>query len=290
MINRFTDAFKNNFYLSKEYLNFCENVTGLKNNKTHNFNIINNKNISINNYTKNEMEFMTKNKINFLSVSNFNNSTNSFSSILEYPILFHKPYEESYKRFDRSFRKYIKKAENIGYKTVIIRKYNQKIVEQIYELYVEQMKRLNGFLLPKTFFESFLNLHSSLLLLIYYDSEVVGYSCCFENANNLYTSIGGGSKKYFDKYINYKLYHEKIKYACKNKLNIHMGIGIKDSGYNIFKKRTGAICFTCERFPNNDKQIQKAMPFLKFKIVGLIFRIISKIAPKKVVFILMPFT
>jgi hypothetical protein len=283
-------VFIDNFYLSDEYLSFCEKITGLKVKKVfNNINVLKNKNIVFHAYNKKEKEFMQKNKIHYRSIELKENKGKD-SSFIEYPIWIYKPYTQAYKSFDKTFKKYIKRAENQNYKVKIIRKYNVEIIDEVYKLYLAHMKRLNGFVFSKSFFEFYLKSKSSLLFIIKNKDELAGYSFCFENKDNLYTSIGAGSEKYFSKYINYKLYHEKIKYACENKLNIHMGIGTKGSGYNEFKKRTGAVSLKCTSFPNDDKIIRLSSRFTKLKIVGFIFKIISKIFPKKIVFKLMPFT
>ncbi len=288
----FSSAFENNFYLNTEFITFCQKVTGI--NKVMPFRdryfILKDKNISIHTYNSEELKMMKEKNIKFFSVDLKNNDTELNPSLMEYPILFYKPYDLAYKRFDKTFRKYVGRADKLNFTTKILRKFNNEIITDAYKLYLQHMKRLNAFVFPKTFFELFIKLPSSLLFLVYDKNKLIGYSFCFENKDNLYTSIGAGHEDYFDKYINYKLYHEKIKYACKNKLNIHMGLGIKDSGYNNFKRRTGAICLKCSRNPENDKLLKRALPLTKYTLIGLTSRFISRILSKKVIFTMMPFT
>ena len=287
----FKKAFENNFYLSEEYIQFCETVSEISRDPSFkNQGILKNKNISIHSYNDLERENMIKKEIHFLSVSLKDNSKEKDPSFMEYPVWYYKPYEKAYKSFDKTFRKYIKRVEKNNFTTQIIRISDKNTINQVYKLYIQHMKRLNGFLFPKSFFSTFLKNPSSLLFLVFDKHKLIGYSFCFENKNNLYASVGAGHKEYFDKYINYKLYHEKIKYACKNKLNIHMGMGTKDSGYNKFKKRTGAICLKCIKYPDNEGFIKKILPLTRYTFTGLIFRLFSRLAPKKVVFISMPFT
>lgn len=290
----FEKAFETNFYDSEEFVSFCESVSGIHRNKflfSHkNLSILKNKNVSIKIFPENEMNFMKQHKIHFLKPLLINNSTDNNPSMMEYTVWYYKPYDEAYFGFDKTFRKYSKRAEKLNFETKIIREYDVQILNQAYKLYVKQMRRLNGFIFPKYFFKKFMELKSSFLLAIYDNDKLVGYSFCFENSENMYTSIGGGDKKYFSKYINYKLYNEKIKYACEHKLNIHMGMGTNESGFNDFKRRVGAISLKVFQYPNDEEFLRKVLPLLKYKIAGIIFEILSRLFPKKIVFFLMPFT
>ncbi|MBW2988318.1 hypothetical protein DRJ48_03790 [Candidatus Woesearchaeota archaeon] len=293
MIAEFKDAFKNNFYLSEEYAHFCERVTGLRlkvlSLKSTKLNILKNKNISIHAYPSEAREYMKREGVSFLSVLPLENDKSDKPSFVEYPILFRKEYQMAYKGFDRTFRKYSRRADKLGYKLRILRGYNNPMVDEIYALYLQHMRRVNGFIFPKYFFEEFMRLPSSLAFLIYHNKKLVAYSLCFENSDNLYSSIGGSHKDYLSKYVTYKIYNEKIKYACARNLNLHMGIGISGSGYNVFKQRVGAVCFKCERFP--EENIEKVVyPITKYRWFGVLANIVSRIAPRKTIFMLMPFT
>lgn len=278
----YKQAFVNNFYSSHEYISFCNVILGKKGFT----NIIDGKNISISNYSKKEMDDMKKNDIEFMSVLLKPNKT----SLEEYPLWLYRSYDQAYKSFDKTFRKYSKRAEKQGYAVQIKDRLDKNEFKELYTLYIQHMRRLNGTIFPKTFFVEFNKLPSSHYLLVYHKTKIVGYSCFFQYKDNMYTSIGAGHKDYFDKYINYKLYHEKIKYACENKLNIHMGMGIKDSGYNAFKKRVGAVSLECVRHPDDTEFLKKVLPLTKHKWFGVILEVYSRLAPKKSLFMVMPFT
>jgi hypothetical protein len=271
-MKEFKDSFKNNYYLSKEFTNFCNNITNLKN-----------KNPSIHSYTKKERKNMEKNNITFMAVLEETNKDNP--SLIEYPILFKNDYKTIYNNFHRTFRKKINRADKHNYKTKIVRKAN---LDEVYNLYEQQIKRLGGFQFPKHFFEEYLKLKSSLLFLIYNKKELIAFSFCFENKENLYMSLGSAKKEYLNKNVGYKLYHERIKYACKNKLNLHMGLGMYKTGFSQIKKEAGAINFKCLRHPNDEKMIKLLYPLRK--ILAPLMRLASKLFPRKITHELIPFT
>jgi hypothetical protein len=281
-MKEFKDSFKNNYYLSKEFIDFCSKVTNIpiKNNT------LKNKNIAINNYSKKERKNMQKNNISYMAILEEINKENP--SIVEYPIWFKCSYKQAYEKYDRSFRRGLKKVDN--YKTKIVKKANNELLEATYKLYKQHMRRLNGPLFSKSFFEEFMKLKNSILFLIYDKDILISYTFCFVNQDNLYPSIGAGHKDYFKKNINYLAYDEYVKYACKNKLNIHFGIGAHNSGYSKFKEKIGTIPFKTERFPDDTKTTKFLMFLMKFKIIGFLARLISKIFPKKIIFEIMPFT
>ncbi len=282
----FNQAFANNFYLSKEFLTFCSQVTGLK---LKNHHVLKNKNISIHNYSISEKNNFKKNKISYMAVLPRLNKNGS--SLIDYPIWFkQKSYKDAYQSYGRSFRYYLKKSKAFNFTKKIIRRYDKIILDQVYELYIQHMKRLNGPLFPLSFFEEFMKLKSSFLFLIYDKDKIISYMFCFENKDNLYTSIGAGHKDYFLKYINYLAYDTFIKYACDRHLNIHFGIGEYGKGYSKFKQRAGAVSFVTERYPNDEFITKSVLYFTKFKLTGFLARSFSKLFPKKLLYEMMPFT
>lgn len=296
-------CFTNNFYQTNEYLEFIKkfspkklvnsNIIEINDNELY-LNVIGKKNISISNYSKTEKSIMKNKNISFLSVLEQDNYNTADYSFIEYPILFYKPYSEAFKLYGKTCLKNVKRSKKFNYKLRIIREYNNKILNSVYSLYINQMKRLKGFIFPKLFFEEFLKLPSSLLFLVIekntVNEEIIAYSFCFENKNSLYASIGGCKKEYFSKKANFFLYDERIKYALNKKLNIHMGLGFHNSGYNLFKKDFGAVCLKCEKFPDNMKAIERMMIFSKMPFYSLFPKIVSKILGKDIVYLLTPFT
>ena len=293
-INNFKQAFENNFYSSKEYANFCSKVTGIKINEKKmagkNIYLLKNKNISLSNYSKKFCESLRKEKISYMAVLPEINNQAKKSSIIEYSIFHKKNYADTVKKYEKSFKRILKKSKKYLHEFKVLTNYDEKIILEIYEIYVKQMKKLNSFIFPKKFFQEFMKLKSSLLFIIEYEKKIMAYSFCFKNKDNLYASIGGGDSDFFKyKPIN-KLYDERIKYACKKNLNIHLGIGQKNSGYNKFKEDSGAINYKCERNPNDEFLLKIIMPFLKLKITGKILQILSKKYPEKIIYNAMPFT
>ena len=281
----FKQAFKNNFFLTKEFADFCSKITGIKYKKLGNYYILKNRNISISNYDGIERTGFQRNNISYMAVlPELNNG-----SIMEYSLFNKKSYASAYKNYKKSFRKHLNQGRKYNYKTEIIRKLDKNLLNQIYPIYVKQMKRHNSAIFSKSFFIEFMKL-PSLLFLIKLNNEIAAYSFCFKNKDNLYTSIGGGNPKYFKNRCVNILYDERIKYACKNKLNIHSGIGTKNSGYNKFKEDAGILNYKTERYPDDTKLIKKALKLTKFKIFGLFLIIFSKLFPKKVIYRIIPFS
>ncbi len=69
---KFQEAFKNNFYLTEEWANFCSEVTGIKLTERTILNkrifLLKRKNISISNYDDKLAEAMKEEKISFMRV------------------------------------------------------------------------------------------------------------------------------------------------------------------------------------------------------------------------------
>jgi hypothetical protein len=290
----FNKAFKNNFYLTSEWADFCSKVTNIKlTDKTiskQKVFLLKNKNISISNYGDKFSKEMKDNKISFMRVlPQVNNQTES-PSFIEYAIFYKKSYEEAVKNYKRSFTDALKQGEKYPHTTKIIKKFDKKIIIKVYNVYTSQMKRLNSAIFPFSFFEHLIKSPSSLLFILEHKKNIISYSFCFQHKDNLYASIGGGNPDFFKLRASNKLYNELIKYSCENNLNIHLGIGEKDAGFNLFKEKAGAFNYKCERHPNDEWMIKMLMPFLKLRLVGKILQFISKKSPEKVVYTAMPFT
>ncbi len=294
MSNIFEQAFTNNFYLTKEYLHFCSKTTNIiiKEKYIENNKIITlkNKNPSINNYQEDFRLLMQQNNISYISVLPEINSNFKNPSFIEYSIIHKKPYEEIIKDYTNSFKNGLRNGRKYIHTISILHEVDKETLSKVYNIYNLQMKRHNSFRLPKTFFVEFMKCPSSLLFLIKYENDIIAYSFCFEYKDNLYRSIGGGNEKYFKYRCVNKLYDETIRYASRKNLNIHLGIGEHNSNYNNFKKNAGSICYKCERFPNDDNLLKLSLPFLRFKVTGFILNLLSKLMPKKITYLLMPFT
>lgn len=290
----FNNVFKNNFYLTREWADFCSKVTNIKlSEKTiskQKVFLLKKKNLSISNYSNKFSEEMKDNKISFMRVLPHVNNQSENPSFIEYAIFHKKSYEKAVKDYKRSFRDALKQGEKYPHTTKIIKDYNNKIIYKVYDVYISQMKRLNSAIFSFSFFEHLMKSPSSLLFILEHEKEIISYSFCFQYEDNLYASIGGSNPDFFKLRASNKLYNELIKYCCENNLNMHLGIGEKDAGFNLFKEKAGALNYKCERHPNDEWMIKMLMPFLKSKLVGKILQFISKKSPEKVVYIAMPFT
>ncbi len=293
-MDSFSSSFKQSFYLSEVYADFCSKITGIKYSevkiKDKIFFIIKNKNPAINNYDDDTVYNFKNLKIKYTRVLNRPNYLEKTPSIIEYSILFKKSYEEAVKNYKHSFKEGLRQSTKYDLSAEIPKRIDENVISKVYNIYANQMKRLNSYMFPKSFFNEFIKLNGSLLFLVYYEDKIASYAFCFENKENLYISIAGGHEDYFKFRINNKLYDSIIKYACDKSLNIHFGIGIFGSGYQKFKENAGAINYKCERFPNDEKFIKIISRIINTKIFGIILRYISKKSPKRIMFLLVPIT
>jgi hypothetical protein len=233
---------------------------------------------------------MKKNKISFMRVLPEINNRSKKSSFFEYAVLHKKSYDLAVKNYAGSFKDALKQGKKYIHTTKIIKEYDEKVVGKVYDIYVSQMKRLNSFVFSVSFFKHFLESPSSMMFLIEYEEKIIAYSFCFEYKDNLYASVGGGNHNYFNLRPVNKLYDELVRYACGNNFNLHLGMGEKDAGFNLFKEKAGAVNYKCERFPDDEKVLKLFVPLLKLKIVGNILQYMSKKNPEKIIYMNMPFT
>ncbi len=292
--SEFEKAFENNFYLTREWADFCSKATGIKlaekeisNQKIF---LLKKKNISVSNYSDGMSEEMKKQKISFMRVLPQINRNAEKPSVIEYSLFHKKPYEEAARNYNRSFRKALRRGSRHKHTTKIIKGYDEKELKRVYRVYVSQMKRLNSAVFPISFFEHLIKCPSAMLFIIEHENKVMSYAFCFQYKGNLYDSIGGEDPKFFNLHASKKHYDELIKYACSNGLNIHFGIGKSGEGFSIFKETAGAVNYKCERHPNDEKLIQAMAPLLKLRITGSALRLASKKLHKKLIYTAMPFT
>ncbi|MEK6973916.1 MAG: GNAT family N-acetyltransferase [Nanoarchaeota archaeon] len=291
--DNFEGAFKNNFYLSKEFAEFCSKNSNveLSNVTTEDghFYLLNNKNISISNYNNDICDFFICNKISFMRVLNINNSTAEKKSIIEYSIIFQKKYEDAIKDYKHSFKEGVRQSKKYGL-TCKILKEDLSPLDTVYFIYQSQVDRLNSFILPKSFFEDYIKLKGSVLFIVYFEDEPVSYGLGAEYKDNIYLSFAGSKTDFFKYRANNKLYDEIIKYACSKGLNVHLGLGISGTGYQKFKENTGAVNFKCERFPDDGVLINIGNKLLKLDLLKYFIKIINKLYEKRLVYFMIPFT
>ncbi len=291
---KFQEAFKHNFYLTEEWANFCSEVTGIKlteeNILGQRIFLLRQKNVSISNYNDKLADAMRNKRISFMRVLPEINSQSKKPSFVEYSLFLKKSYEEAVKNYKRSFRDALKQGKKYEHKLEISERADKKLIKDIYKIYIAQMRRLNSFVFPLSFLEELIKLPSSLLFVLRHDKRIIAYAFCFQYKDNLYASIGGGNPSMFKFRPSNKLYDELIKYACNNKLNLHLGIGEEGAGFSLFKEKAGALNYKCERYPNDEKMLAFFSPFLKFKLTGSLLFAVSKLFPSKIIYANMPFT
>lgn len=285
-MSRFDAVFKNNFYLTKEFAEFCSKVTGRVLRKELGVFVLKDKAVAISNYDSKQRNWFKKNKIHYMAVLPKLNKMNP--SYMEYSIFHKKPYESAFKNYKKSFRKHLKQGRKFPYKVKIIRKPDKEVLDKVYPNYVKLMKRHNSYIFPRSFFREYLGMPSSLLFLVGCKDDVAAYSFCFENKDNLYTSFGGGNPKYFKYRCVNVLYDERIRYACKKKLNIHSGMGVCGSGYDRFKGDAGIEHYKCERFPDDTRTLKFINFLIKLKPTGWLLWLLSGMFPKKTIYTVIP--
>lgn len=293
-MENFAQAFEHNFYLTEEFVHFCSRVADIPLQKQIIENQIvftlKNKNISISDYSDTICNQFKKAKISYLRVLSKINDNAVSPSLREYSIFYKTTYENAFKKYDMSFHNGLRRGKHFPHKCNIIRQPDGQLIQKIYDIYIEQMRRHNPFLFPISFFKEFFKCPSSILFTVEYEQNIIAYSCCFQYGDNLYLSIGGGDPRYFCYGSSNKLYDEFIKYACLNNFNIHMGTGMYGSGYQKFKQNVGTINYKTEQFPDNDKFLKLAMPLLKFRIINKALVTLAQPFSHLIAYLAMPFT
>ena len=294
MLSNFEQAFKNNFFLTKEYISFCSIITNIKLNEQdlndNRLYFLKNKNVSVNCYDEENKKFFREKNISFMSVLPEINKNSNNPSFFEYPIIFKTSYEQAYKNYKTSFSNGLREGKKFPHKLEIFDNVENNLLNSIYNIYKKQMKRHNSFIFPISYFHELMKIENSKLFTINYENNIIAYFFCFEYKDNFYVSIGGGNPDYFNYKPSNKLYDEVIRYACDKNLNIHLGIGEYNASYSKFKENVGAISFKCERFPDDKKLLSFTVPLLKFRLTGITLNLLSKIMPRKVLYLSMPFT
>jgi len=288
------DAFANNYYESLEYINFLKKTIAINIRVKKFFNrslfLIKNKMPSITLYDKKVAQELEKLNISYCMIDCIPNDINEDQSILEYSLIPKKKYEIAKSQYKRSFRDALKQSKKHDIFIEIWEHPGEKKINKLYSLYKRQMHELNSFVLPKSFFIAFLGCRASKVFVVLKEEnkEIIAYCLCFENSDNLYCSLGGSIRKFFKyKAVNI-LYDELIRYGCSKGLNIHLGLGMKGSGYSRFKENAGAINYLCKVFPNNERILKIYQKISHLKVVGILLRLYSFLFPKKLIYLLIP--
>ena len=290
----FAAAFADNFYLTDDYAAYCSRITKIPPRKVviqgRNYYLLKNKNIAVSNYCEALTGEFRKRKTAYLRVTPEINGLTSAPSLMEYSIFHSSSYEQAAARYRTSFRHGLREGRKFPHEVDIRRRPDDRTLDETYGIYLEQMKRHHSYILPRSLFKAFVDTPSAFLFLIRYGKNITAYFCCFEHRDNIYASMGGGDPRFFSTKCSNKLYDELIKYACQNGLNIHLGLGEYGSGYQQFKKNAGLICYKTERYPDTERWLRFAVPFLKFRLTGRVLALASALFPYRVAYYAMPFT
>lgn len=290
----FARSFEHNFYLTEEYASFCSKITNIPLKKRtvegQVIHTLKNKNIAISNYPDSLCQEFKKKRITHLRVTPEINDRSPRPSLMEYSIFYKTTYEEAFKRYKTSFFHGLREGRKFPHNVQVVRRPDRRLIEDIFRIYMDQMRRHNSYHFPLSFFETLLASPSALLFLIEYEQQIIAYFCCFQYHDNIYASIGGGSPRYYSYKCSNKLYDGLIRYACQNNLNIHLGIGERGAGYQKFKQNAGLSCYRVERYPDDDRLLSLAIPFLKYRLTGKVLARASALFPHLVTYISMPFT
>ena len=170
------------------------------------------------------------------------------------------------------------------------RQHDASLLERVYPLYERQMERLNSFLFPPSVFADLLRMPAAFCLTIEHGPALIGYCFCAENRHNLYPSVGGVEAAFFPLRAVNHMYDYLVRYACERGLNIHFGLGIRDSGFDKFKQRAGAIAYKVERHPDHPVLMSLLVRASGFRWYGRVLRHLSRRDPARMVYEVMPTT
>lgn len=292
--DKFEGAFKNNFYLTEDYASFCSSLTGIKHSQHlvdgNVFYTLRNKCIAINNYDGETKKFFIKNNIKFMNVLNEINSASNKPSAMEYSLLTKRIYEEAKKTYHRSFYDGLNQSKKYNLSFEIYNKYDEEKINEVYSIYLKQISRLKSVPLPRHFFIEFMRLRFSKLFITKYNKEIAAFVFCLQYKDNLYCSIGGTDENYFRQRANNRKYDNLIKYACENNLNLHDGLGIKNTGYQKFKANCGFANYKTERHPNDQFVIGLGKRIIKNKAVLFFLKKYTEKYPRNFLYSIMPLT
>ena len=237
------NLFLNNLYSSKGWAIFMNDLIGnISNLEIDGFDIPYDKKtrkvIAIHNYSS-EIVKKIRDRGLKLRVIEENNSSN-----LNYQVIPKQDYEIAKSKYSKSFRKSLNNSL----------KYDLKIVknpdfDSLYSLYVKNIFRLGSFAFSKSSFYLFLSQSFCKTFGVMYDNKLIAGKVCWEYKDNFYSSLSFSDSDFWFTKPNNFLWDFLVKYACENSKNIHLGIGIDNSGYEKFKEGMGAIKLKCVSYP-----------------------------------------
>jgi hypothetical protein len=292
--DRFAAAFRHNFYFSDEWARLFQSAAQLPSRtvavggaERH---VVKDKLVAVAAFSDEDAEALRKSGVEFIRVLPVVNGATPRPSLFEYSIWFNTTYPEAVRGYKDSFRRAVRQSERHGIRITLHRAYDASLIARVYPLYERQMERLNSFLFPPSFFAEFLRMPSAFCLTVEHGSALVGYCFCAENGENLYPSVGGIEPAFFPLRAVNHMYDHLVRYACERGLNIHFGLGIRDSGFDKFKQHAGAVVYKVERHPDHPLLMSLFVRAARFKWYGRILRRLSRTNPARMVYEVMPTT
>ena len=203
--------------------------------------------------------------------------------ILETDLSYQKIFEKS---FHKKTRNMIRKADKAG-----IRATSGSINDlgEFYDLYLKTMRKLGALPFPYDVFiktwDSFSK--ETKLLRAVFKRETIGFLWIFEWNKAVWIWANATEEKYLPLGVNYALYSEAVKLACKDKQieQVNFGGSEPDSSQEFFKLRWGAgekpVFMISNHSSGNQKEgLQKRLaPIIKNMPIFLV-RIMGKLAYK----------
>ena len=291
---RFAAAFKTNFYFSDEWAGLFQaatqrparvvTVSGAERW------VVKDKLVAISNFSDTEAAVLRRSGIEVLRVLPVPNTGTPNPSLFEYSLWFKRTYDQAVGGYKDTFRRAVRQSERHDIRITLHREYDDDLIARIYRLYERQMERLNSFVFPRTFFAGFLQMPQAFCLTIDHGSTPIGYCFCAENSENLYPSVGGIDPAFFPLRAVNRMYDYLVRYACERGLNIHFGLGIRDSGFDRFKQHAGAGVYQVDRHPDHPLLMALLVKASRFKWYGRLLRGASERNPARVVYQVMPTT
>lgn len=258
----YSDLFKNNFYLSKEWAELINSINGEISVLEINGNTIPIYKGKItagwHSYSKEEVQQLRDRNIAVSIIQDCKDG------MINYSVIPKISYCTAFSKYHKKFRNLVNKSREFDLKIN-----REPDFKELYNIYSQNMKRLNSPKLPMKFFENALSFKEASALSIEYNNKKIAGCLIFENKENVYLSFAFSLNEYFFTKPNNALYDYIIKYSLQQNKNIHLGMGIEGSGYEKFKEETGAVKLKCVRIPKQNEfllrlglKIIKNTPFL----------------------------
>lgn len=190
-------------------------------------------------------------QLNKMGITVFFVNDNFADTNTNYRIVGSKPYPEISKNYHEGFKKNVKRSTRFNLNFV-----DGCSLDDMSMLNQMHMKDLGSIPYPRKFLDMLSKLPSNKIFSVEYQNKAVSFGLGFEDSTNFYFSIANSDKKFYDMRTVYFLYDEILKYCSEKGLNLHLGMGIKGQGSEIFKDRLGALRFGCYIKPELGAQVK----------------------------------